>query len=57
MVNNMEILKKKLKLEPPYDLAVPLLGLYPVKSRIGKEARAPQRKRTKKEKGRKSQCP
>ena len=29
--------KKKLKIELPYDLAVPLIGIHPEKSMVGKD--------------------
>ena len=32
---------KKLKIEPSYDPSIPLLGLYPEKTRIRKDARTP----------------
>ena len=38
MENSMEVLKKKkLKIELPYDLAIPLLGIYPEKAIIQKD--------------------
>ena len=40
MENSMEILKK-LKIELPYDLTVPLLGIYLEKSIIQKDTCAP----------------
>ena len=32
---------KKLKIEPPYDPTIPLLGIYPEKTRIRKDAHTP----------------
>ena len=35
--NSMEFLKKKLKIQLPYDLAIPLLGINPKQNRISKK--------------------
>ena len=34
-----KVKKKKLKIELPYDPAIPLLGIYPEKTKIQKETR------------------
>ena len=33
----MEILLKNLGIKPPYDPAIPLLGIYPEETKIGKD--------------------
>ena len=37
MEDSMEVPLKKLKIERPYDLAIPLLGIYSDKTRIQKD--------------------
>ena len=36
MEDSMEIPKKKLGIKPPYDPAIPLLGIYPEETKIEK---------------------
>ena len=38
MPNNMEVPQQTLKIEPPCDLAIPLLGIYPEKIIIQRDA-------------------
>ena len=37
----MEIFCKKLGIKPPYDPAIPLLGIYPEKTKLGKDTCIP----------------
>jgi len=37
MEDGMEILLKKLEIKPPYDPAIPLLGIYPEETKTEKD--------------------
>ena len=41
MEDGMEIPLKKLGIKPPYDPAIPLLGIYPEETKIEKDIRTP----------------
>ena len=41
MEDSVEIFCKKLGIKPPYDPAIPLLGIYPEKTKLGKDTCIP----------------